>query len=110
MGASSENVLVVSWAENSGEPTEQVIGEWPGQFMKAWLSEYLMANAFSCRHILSTAKLLASPNPSTELTLPMPKLTASPWPPSQIRKRRVERSDELPEVARSAVELGYNSK
>ena len=59
----------------------------PGGVMKAWLSEYLMVNAFSCWHILSTAKLFASPNPCTGLTLPMPELTDSPGPPpSQMRK------------------------
>ena len=77
MGTSSENVLAVSWVENSGEPTGQAEKQ-PAELMEAWLSEHLTANAFSCWHIPSTAKLFASPNPGTGLTAPMPKLTASP--------------------------------
>ena len=86
MGASSENVPAVSWAENSGNPTEQVAKR-PGDLMEAWLSEYLMANDLSCWHVPSTAKLSTSPNPGTGLTLPMSELTDSPGPPpSQMRK------------------------
>ena len=80
MGASSESVPAVSWAENSGDPTEQM-EKWPGDLMEPWLSD------LSCWHIPSTAKLSTSPNPGTGLTLPMSELTDSPGPPpSQMRK------------------------
>lgn len=112
MGASSKNVLVAPWAENSGEPGGQITRkmatvsslklDWPNVYSK-WL--LLLAWTFHCWTIHSPEPWHWANHPAC-----MSSQTPHDAIPLEAKKLRVERSGELPEVTQSVVQLGFGSR